>query len=472
MKTIFIAVLVLFFSYSNVLALTGETNPCEGKEYTYFTGYYGGMCIASFTVSNGAVTAITGSSVTIRWDCNATSGSVQSLIRCQDETGSYSYHTEFLSVTIKRMSNTVGSVTGPTAIICCSTSNVTYCVTTVDCAESYEWVYPAGWTVISGSTNNCITLQPDQSTGGVVKVRAKDFCGNFSQYSSLTVTRPVPNISISVAGASCLCPSSTVTLTADADLCSGSSTYTWGLPFGWTLNSQSGNTANVTTGAVNGIITVTVSTPCGTASGTRLIDYAPTPSAPSLTAVGGASGCVGDGIEIVVNSSYPNCVDSYEWKVNGSLVSNTSDNLIIIAGQTACVKAVNSCGVKSAASCISTSTHPPPCNPQIIVMGEDKELGDEAIDIPMEGSLGVDNLPVESQISIHPNPSSRIVEIVLPLVKVVSALIVDASSRVILELPLGEKNLHLNVSTWASGSYYLVVKTDRQYIVRSLKITK
>ena len=80
----------------------------------------------------------------------------------------------------------VGSISGP--IVVAPNSTATYTVPVVTGASTYTWNYPAGWTVIGGSTGASITFEtPDDFLDGVVTVTASNACGE-SGPSTLDVT--------------------------------------------------------------------------------------------------------------------------------------------------------------------------------------------------------------------------------------------------------------------------------------------
>lgn len=89
-----------------------------------------------------------------------------------------------LTKTIRSVPARPGSITGNTNV-CMNQSGLTYSIGLVDGASAYQWVVPAGASIVSGQNSNAIVVNFGNS-GGKVKVRAVNACGN-STYQTVTV---------------------------------------------------------------------------------------------------------------------------------------------------------------------------------------------------------------------------------------------------------------------------------------------
>jgi hypothetical protein len=127
--------------------------------------------------------------------------------------------------------------------------------------------------VISGGNTKDIILQPDNYTGGNIRVRALNECssGNSSSWSpNKTVTRNLSTPLIS--GLDKVVCSSTSSLVFTCSTVEGAASYAWTLPLGWS-GSSSSNSITVTPNGLNGgtISVKAVSGPIESASGTKNI---------------------------------------------------------------------------------------------------------------------------------------------------------------------------------------------------------
>lgn len=153
-------------------------------------------------------------------------------------------------------------------VYCGYTSNITLTAAfshplTPSDVDLYEWKIPSGWS--GSSTTSWIACTPTANTGGVVQVRARSKCANlgWSDWASLTVTRPTPVLAIN-GPESIACGSKSPVTYSVANL--SGATYTWKIPSGWSGSSTS-NTITVTPdGSSVGDVEVTATLTCdGTA---------------------------------------------------------------------------------------------------------------------------------------------------------------------------------------------------------------
>jgi hypothetical protein len=390
--------------------------------------------------------------VTVRWDCSATSGTINVTEFCPD------HNPTDLSLTyqfqIDHIPTNLGTVTGPTSIACCDQSNVTYCIPVPICVDHYSWTFPTGWTVISGGNSNCITLKPDNSHGGTVRVSAQDFCFN-SGASQITVTRTLPTLTIDIP---CLCPERTVTLTANLNTCDPSNvTYDWTLPSDWTVNSTSSNTINCTVGASTGAQTISVvaHTPCGDVSVSRNI-HTGTPQAPTVHF---------DSYDwyfyiyyYAISPSDDNCIVSYEWKLADGDVIETSTVPAaglpdFLEGRSVCVRSVNDCGDRSDWTCFT--------------IGDRFKKSFES----SKGKIWTEN-SFEKEVVVSPNPTASKFEVLLPDPSIVNEMnLVSPSGGVVKKIDPFKHNF-IDVSDLSSGKYLLVIRTNSFTVIKNVIVVK
>ncbi len=130
---------------------------------------------ANATIVNGQGTT----TVSVNFSALFTSGSLK--VSASNVCGSSSLR----SAIIRSVPVTPGTISGTTSV-CANQSGVAYSIAAVSGATGYSWVVPAGATVATGQNTTSITVNYGAS-GGTVKVRASNACGN-SSYKNLTVS--------------------------------------------------------------------------------------------------------------------------------------------------------------------------------------------------------------------------------------------------------------------------------------------
>ncbi|MBX2889113.1 MAG: T9SS type A sorting domain-containing protein [Ferruginibacter sp.] len=232
---------------------------------------------------------------------------------------------------LAQMPGTLGEISGPMdacGLIDGQTQAV-YSVAEVDQAEQYNWVVPAGVTIINGQGTHELTVEFDNAFAtSAISVTAQNGCG-VSNTRSITISRTVPSIPSLISGPNNPClympsvgyPSGQIATYSVAQV--GGNTYTWTVPTGANIESGQGtNSITVSfSGSYNGGgISVTASTGCGT-SGSRSIALSNRmPSAPS-------------GIDIdIVSEDCPNRV--YTYSLSSMPMQATSVVWTVPAGAT------------------------------------------------------------------------------------------------------------------------------------------
>jgi hypothetical protein len=150
---------------SNVVYSIAPVNVATGYNWT---------APANATIVSGQGTT----SVTVNFGASFTSGTLQ--VSASNVCGSGSVR----NTTIRSVPANPGVITGA-ASICANQTGVSYSIAAVSGATTYNWIVPAGATITSGQNTTSITVNFG-ATGGTVKVRAGNACGN-SSYRNLTV---------------------------------------------------------------------------------------------------------------------------------------------------------------------------------------------------------------------------------------------------------------------------------------------
>jgi hypothetical protein len=253
-----------------------------------------------------------------------------------------------------------GSIHGGNNV--CENSLQTYSVDTVPGATSYTWTLPAGWT--GSSTINSITVTAG-TNNGTISVKANTSCGN-SATQTLTVTvRSVPQQPLQISGYDTVCAGSTSTYFINP--VAGASSYSWGLPTGWTNISFTDSITTIA-GINSGTISVTANNNCGNSIPQTLpVFIKPVPSQPVLIH-GNDSICEGTEQTYFIDP-VPGAA-GYEWWVPIDFSSGYSniDTVIVTAygyGDILYVSAYNDCG-SSIPQVLPITVSPLPWTPDYI----------------------------------------------------------------------------------------------------------
>lgn len=237
----------------------------------------------------------------------------------------------------------------------CPSTSQTYSVAAISGATSYTWSLPSGWS--GASTTNSITATTG-STGGTISVMAVNSCGNSPARTLTVIASSLPAQPGTISGNVTTCPSASQTYSVTA--VSGSTSYTWTLPSGWSGASTT-NTITTTTGTIGGTISVKVNNSCG--SGTaRTLAVTISTAVPSLpgTISGNTTTCAA--VSQTYSVAAVSGATSYTWTLpsgwSGTSTTNSITTTAGTAGGTISVKANNGCGsssVRTLAVTISSS---------------------------------------------------------------------------------------------------------------------
>ncbi len=249
--------------------------------------------------------------------------------------------TQVLAVAVSQVPATPGTISGPSTV--CGTSAVTYSITSIAGASSYNWTLPSGWS--GSSTAASITANPG-SNGGNVMISASNTCGTSSAQSVMVNVSAIPAIPGIISGPTSVCSYSTNTYAVAS--VTGASSYNWTLPGDWS-GSSSVDSIIATSGLSSGNITVSAANICGTSLPQTLAVLVNSVSA-SITANGPTTFCQGDS---VILTSSPGT--AYLWsdgETSSSITVYTSNSYTVT------VTGSGGCTAASSATIVSVNSLP------------------------------------------------------------------------------------------------------------------
>ena len=245
---------------------------CPGEEITYTADIVGASpaCVYKWTVTNGVFAIDGGTSweggnmVTVIWD-NQTSGSLK-VETNSCSSSDYDGLTKTLTYKILCLKYEAPDyINGSDEVPFTSYSQNYACPTLYypginppESVHSYRWLIPAGWaypggpvsdgtTPVSGLSRS-ITVYPDETSGGVVKVWGYSDCGDgyYSQPTTLSVTRVFPdNVGVSSTTSNTFIQGDTSPITLSVPDWSFAQ-YQWAKPATWQWQgSSTGSTVTV-----------------------------------------------------------------------------------------------------------------------------------------------------------------------------------------------------------------------------------
>jgi endo-1,4-beta-D-glucanase Y len=235
----------------------------------------------NWTVPPGAVITSGQGTNSITVDFGTSGGSVG-----VTETNIYGSGTSTKSVNVGPVPST-SSITGPDTVGYNQTG-VTYSVTSHP-GSTYNWTVPPGATIISGQGTSSIVVDFGNSSGNVSVTESNSFGSTAAVLP--VVAGPPPTIP-SVTGPNAVSQGQTYTYSVPVD---PTVSYNWSVPPGATIISGQGTnvvTVNYGTGATSGAVSVTETSPYGSATGTSSV---------AMSASGISSGYASD-----PSSVYPN----------------------------------------------------------------------------------------------------------------------------------------------------------------------
>ncbi|MEY4891729.1 MAG: hypothetical protein RIQ34_341 [Bacteroidota bacterium] len=246
----------------------------------------------------------------------------------------------------------VGSISG-IQTICGTQNNVSYSISPVGGATSYNWTVPAGATIVSGqgTTTIAVNYAVGASSGNVAVSASNGACNTTP--STLSITIGSGSIAAPISGgnqAQIVCPGTTVpTLVASATVPAGHTLR-------WYDAANGGNVISNPTSNTVGSITyyaasVNNTTGCESSARTAVTLTITSVPAASITATGPTTFCAGSTVLLVANTGA-----SYSWSTGattGSILVNTSGTYTVTTTNNGCV---------STSAPVSVTVNPLPTN--------------------------------------------------------------------------------------------------------------
>ena len=241
-------------------SISGPVSACTGDIAVYSVSPVFRAMTYNWTLPTGATIIGGGSTniITVEYNAAFTGGNIS--VSASNVCGTGATRSRTVSRNILPAPSTIiGPVDG-----LCNATNVTYSVTPINGASSYNWTLPIGFTITSGAGTNSITVDVSSSfTTGSVAVAAVNACGA-GLARSITV-KAVPGIPAAISGPVTSCVSSVQNYSTQPVI--GAVSYTWTVPGGAVINNGQGTkNIDITYGSVassTGIITVKASNTCG-----------------------------------------------------------------------------------------------------------------------------------------------------------------------------------------------------------------
>ncbi len=335
---------------------------------------------------------------------------------------------------------------------------------------TYQWIAPAGMTIVSGQGTNTITVSFGSAfITSSLKVRAVTTCGA-SLYKLFQVKRAAPARPTALTStATKACPGDVVVYTATA--MAGATTYNWTAPTGATVTAGQGtNIATITFNSgftASGIVSVTASNGCGVSlSKTKSISLNTIPLRPSIIT---GTRTVSQNQTAVPYSVVNVAGLTYNWTIAsnfGTIASGQGSNAITVnasniigTGYTMSVTASNGCG---------TSPVRAIANLKIVA-------GVSALELAETPSTELEKTDVVSaaNMTIFPNPASDFVTLQMENIEegtVAQITIFDLTGKQVFNMQSTSNLQILNVSQFAKGMYVIHVNTTNQNFVQKLQV--
>lgn len=431
-----------------VSAVTGASTLCASASEFYSVGAANNASSYTWSVPSG-VTILSGQGTTsLEVSTSTANGSI--CVAASNNCGSS-------AAACKTVVSNVISPAKPATVLgaakACDGSVEVYSVAQGTDATSYNWIGPAGTSILSGNGTNTITLQFSVGfTGGNLKITASNACGtSIIRYKALSLNLPATPSSI-IGNASGVCNSlESYSVTAVAGI-----TYVWSVPAGASIVSgQGSNAISVQYGPsfAMGTISVSAMNGCGTSTA-RTKTAKAVPNYPAAI-VGAASVCADQtGVAYSVSSVYG--TSSYTWTslTNSTIASGQGSNVILVdfnANSTSGkvkVTATNACGVSAT----------------------------RAKSVTVSACAKVSDKNTEANVSLLPNPASSFVEIqfqsllnkdgVLRIDNILGQAVYSQEIKV----EYGINSYKLDVREFTKGVYVVSVKQDGKSIAKRLII--
>ena len=335
-------------------SITGNTTFCPGQSNTYSITAMAGATSYTWTLPSGWSGTSNTNSIT------TTSSSTGGIIQVTYTTSCGTSPAQLLTVSLGSAPAQPGAITGNAVF--CPGDPLTYSISPVSGAVSYNWTLPPGWS--GTSTNNVITTTGG-SSGGVVSVTAINPCGTSpAQLLSVSLGN-APAQPGAISGSNTICSGTNQTYSISP--VAGATSYTWTLPSGW---AGASNTTSITTipSTSGGVVSVVAVGPCGTSSSQLLSVTVNSIPAQPVSINGSNSVC--SGISGIYSITPVTGATNYTWTLpSGWSGSSSTNSITATAGSlsgTLYVTVTNSCGTSPSQSLSVASNSGAPVQPGTI----------------------------------------------------------------------------------------------------------
>ncbi len=221
--------------------LTGTTEVCQGQTNVTYTvdpianaTDYTWQVPTGATITSGANT----NSITVNYSTTAVSGNV-TVTGSNDECGDSSVAS--LAVTVNELT-VAPTFESPTDVVCDGDS-VTYTVTEITDAASYNWTVPTGATITSGNNTNSITVDFSGAVSGDISVSGQNACGSGNTTTLPITVNTIPENAGAISGPNTVCPGDTAVEYSIAAI-SNASSYVWSISNASATIIESGSDTN------------------------------------------------------------------------------------------------------------------------------------------------------------------------------------------------------------------------------------
>ena len=252
---------------------------------------------------------------------------------------------------------TPGAVSG-SSVVCAGQTGVSYTVTPVSGAVSYQWVLPSGASISLGSGTNTVKVDFGSVTGDIC-VSATNSCGTSLQSCKNVIVNVIPAVPASISGITNVCSSPALNFDYTIMPVSGATTYNWTVPSIANVISGQGTTAlKVALNGSVGNLCVNASNSCGISAPKCILLTNIAPLAPS-SIVGSSNVCYAGVANVSYSVGVLSGAGSYTWSLpsGASISSGQGTNLLSVSysdqfvSGLICVRGQNYCGLSSPQTC-------------------------------------------------------------------------------------------------------------------------
>ena len=464
-------------------SVTGPVNACaymgSSGTATYVAAAVTGASSYYWTVPSGA-TIVSGqgtNTINVSYNTSFVSGNVavQSVAGC----GSSAFKT--LAIT-KTLPLAPGTVSGP-ANVCAyiDSSPVTYSITPVATAVSYNWTVPSGAVIVSGAGTSSISVSYSSPfTPGNISVQSVSGCGN-SAFKTLAITGTI-SAPAAITGPSSVCEyaGSASNATYTAATVTDATSYTWTVPANASIVSGQGTATidvSYASSFVSGNVSVQSVSNCGT-SVVKSLAITKKPATPGV--ISGPANICG-----ILNATYSvsavTGADTYNWTLPAGISPDASTTGTISTSGTTGITTVNgstnSILVNIDTAVVTTAL-------AIIKVSAANSCGTSVLRTlsltacRSAESTGIQAADEAGLFTLYPNPSTDklIVEIAVESDQEVLLEVFDvAGQKVIAEkhsLLVGVNSLTTTVSGLQAGTYLIKVRDNSSSLERSAVFIK